>query len=283
MTTDMKLTRRGILGGAAGLLMGSVPAWAATPSFTSRRISVAVRGSGPDVLLIPGLATGAGIWNGTVAAVPGYRYHLVQLRGFGGLAADANKSGPLIQPVVAEIARYIGAAGLSRPAVVGHSMGGTLAMMLALRPPPAFGRVMVVDMLPEGAGMVGGTASGMGYLADQIGGYFTGTKAGRQLFADMVARQPGAQGSDPDVIATALTEMAHVNLGPQLARIPAPFRVLYAVPGDGQGRQAQTQRYRAAYAAARQAMLQPIGPSGHMIMQDQPAQFAMALRTFLKG
>jgi N-formylmaleamate deformylase len=246
-------------------------------------MSVTVRGSGPDVLLIPGLASGAGIWNGAVAAVPGYRYHLVQVRGFAGLAPDLNKSGPLIAPLVGELASYITQARLVRPALVGHSMGGTLAMMLAMRPAPALSRVMVVDMLPDGASMVGGTASGMGYFADQLSQYLTATKAGRQLFMQMLAQQPGAKGSDPDVIAMALRELAHTDLGPRLPALRAPMQVVYAVGGDAQLRQAQAQRYRSAYAAAKSTSLIPIAPSGHMIMNDQPAKFAAALRAFLKA
>lgn len=269
-----------LMAGLAALTLSGSRASAAP--FASRRINVTVRGSGPDVLLIPGLASGPGIWNDTRAAVPGYRYHLVQIRGFAGLAPDLNKSGPLIAPLVGDIAAYITQAKLIRPAVVGHSMGGTLAMLLATRPAPAIRKIMVVDMLPDGASMVGGTASGIGYLADQLSSYFTSTKAGRQLFTQMLAQQPGAKGSDPDVIAAALRELAHTDLGPRLPTIRAPMEVVYALGGDAATQRAQTQRYRSAYAAAKSIKLLPISPSGHMIMNDQPAKFAAALLAFLK-
>ncbi|CAN5275434.1 alpha/beta hydrolase [soil metagenome] len=279
-------TRRHVLMGAAALLFAPFAPALAAPApaapFASRRITVTVRGSGPDVVLIPGVASGPGIWNGVLTAVPGYRYHLVQVRGFAGLAADANESGPLIGPLVDEVARYITASALARPAIVGHSMGGTLAMLLALRPAPTVGRVMVVDMLPDGAGMVGGTASGMGYLADQLGDYFTATAGGRRMFADMLSNSPGAKGSDPDVIANALRELAHTDLGPRLPRIVVPLKIVYAVAADAQERTGQMQRFRAAYASARTAVLQPIGPSGHVIMADQPVRFAASLAAFLK-
>lgn len=281
MTFDPVFSRRSLLAtGAAMLAMPAVPALAAP--FESRRIAVTVRGAGPDVLLIPGLASGPGIWNRTVAAVPGYRYHLLQVRGFGGLAADLNKTaGPLLAPLVGEIARYATAAGLRRPAVIGHSMGGTLAMMLGLRPAPAIGRIMVVDMLPEGAGMVGGTASGMGYLADQMSQYFTGTKAGRKMFADMLANSAGGADSDPDVVAKALNELAHTDLTSSLPKLKVPFEVAYALPADRDGQAMQRQLFTAAYAKA-QAKLLPIGPSGHVIMADQPNLFAAAVKAFLK-
>ncbi|WP_446741424.1 alpha/beta fold hydrolase [Sphingobium yanoikuyae] len=274
------MDRRGLLCGAGALAAGwAMPALAA--DFASRRIMVTVRGSGRDVLLIPGLASGPGIWNGVTGQMPGYRWHLVHVRGFAGLAADANGSGPVVQPVADEIARYIAAAGLRRPAVVGHSMGGTLAMMQGLK--GLASRVMVVDMLPAGAAMVGGTANGMGYLADQLSQYFTGTAAGRRYLAQIVAQAPGAEGSNPEVIATALRDLANTDLGPQLGRIEVPMSVVYAVGADQAQSVEITRRFRAAYAAKKDAKLLPIGPSGHVVMADQPTRFNAALGNFLKG
>jgi N-formylmaleamate deformylase len=261
---------------AGGLMLGG-PASAAP--FASRRIAVTVRGTGRDVLLIAGLASGPGLWNGLMTAVPGYRWHLVHVRGFAGLAADANASGPLVQPLADEIARYASAAGLVRPAVIGHSMGGTLAMMLGLK--AVAGRLMVVDMLPEGAAMVGGTAQGMGYLADQLGQYFTGTKAGRAYLAQILAQAPGAKGSDPDVITNALRDLANIDLAPQIGRIDAPMEVVYAVGSDPAQANAIGRTFRAAYAAKKGIRLVPIGPSGHVVMADQPARFAATVRDFL--
>ncbi|MFD2428572.1 alpha/beta fold hydrolase [Sphingobium scionense] len=278
--TDGLMDRRGLLCGAGALAAGwAMPALAV--DFASRRITVTVRGSGRDVLLIPGLASGPGIWNGVTGQMPGYRWHLVQVRGFAGLAADANGSGPVVQPVADEIARYIAAAGLRRPAVVGHSMGGTLAMMQGLK--GLASRVMVVDMLPAGAAMVGGTANGMGYLADQLSQYFTGTAVGRRYLAQIVAQAPGAEGSNPEVIATALRDLANTDLGPQLYRIGVPMSVVYAVGADQAQSVEITRRFRAAYAAKKDAKLLPIGPSGHVVMADQPTRFNAALGNFLKG
>ncbi|CCW16658.1 hypothetical protein EBBID32_9960 [Sphingobium indicum BiD32] len=274
------MDRRALIGGvlAAGGLLWSGTAEAVP--FSSRRIAVTVRGSGRDVLLIPGLASGPGIWNGVLGAVPGYRFHLVQVRGFAGLAPEANASGPLVQPLADEIARYITMSGLKRPAIVGHSMGGTLAMMLGLK--GVAGRVMVVDMLPAGAAMVGGTASGLGFLADQLGGYLTGTVAGRRYLAQIVGQAPGAKGSDPDVIASALRDLANIDLGPQLARLSVPLEVVYAVGADREQAAIIASRFRAAYAPKKDALLRAIGPSGHMVMADQPVRFHAALGTFLK-
>src|SRR5215210_7519759 len=130
------------------LVMATTAPASARPGFASDRITVEVRGSGPDVVLIPGLSSSPEIWSGSVAAVPGYRYHLVHVSGFAGKAPGANASGPVVAPVAEEIARYIRDRKLRRPALVGHSLGGSWAMMVAARHPELASRVMVVDMMP---------------------------------------------------------------------------------------------------------------------------------------
>src|SRR5688500_18668720 len=99
--------RHFLLAGLALTLAGCLPAAQAAPPFQPTRFSVQVRGNGPDVILIPGLTSGRTVWNGTVAAVPGYRYHLLQVAGFAGEPARGNEEGAVVAPLADEIARYI--------------------------------------------------------------------------------------------------------------------------------------------------------------------------------
>lgn len=284
--------RRTVLTSGLALMAGMAAGAAALPgsalaaAFASKRLAVTQQGlagpKGRDILLIAGLASGPDIWKGLAARLPGHRLHLVHIAGFAHMPAGSNGTGPLLAPLVEELARYITSRTMQAPAVIGHSMGGTLAMMLALRRDVAIDRLMVVDMLPEGAAMLGGTAQGLGYLAGQLNGYLSGTKAGRQMLARMVMDTPGAEGSDPQVVAQALTELAQTDLTPRLAALTRPLKVIYALPSDRDMAASQQRRYQAAYASARTASLTGIGPSGHAVMLDQPARFAEAVGTFLK-
>src|SRR5688572_25279555 len=161
---------------------------AAAAPFKPTRISVAVRGNGPDVILIPGLSASRGIWNGTVAAVPGYRYHLVQVAGFAGTPAAGNAAGRVAAPVADEIARYIAANRLERPAIVGHSMGGSIALMVGARHPALAGRLMVVDMLPSPARPFGVPSAAIKPLAKLIGGEVAGADRFRRDLKSLVGR-----------------------------------------------------------------------------------------------
>ena len=69
--------------------------------------------------------------------------NLHQVSGFAGDAARGNRAGPVIAPLADEIARYIVDRRLARPAIVGHSMGGTLAMMIAPQQPGHFAEQLV--------------------------------------------------------------------------------------------------------------------------------------------
>lgn len=285
MEADMTLNRRAFLLGTGAATLFGLTGAAPVPGFSSTRLSVTVRGSGPDVVLIPGLAGSRDVWNGTIAAVPGYRYHLVQVAGFAGAPAGGNARGAVVAPLVEEIARYIRTAGLRRPALVGHSMGGTLAMMVASRYPAQVGKVMVVDMLPQPAGLLGYSARDAGSLANAFRSV-TATQGGRNLVNSLIGMFAGEQGqdrrSDPDVVARATNELASIDLDRDLPRIAVPLTVVYASPDEA--RRAATERtYRSGYAGKRDAKLVRIDNSGHMIMYDQPTRFGAALKAFLAG
>jgi N-formylmaleamate deformylase len=270
---------------AAPVIAGPAAPVAAAEAFAPTRFTVEVIGTGPDVILIPGLTASKNMWHPAVAAVPGYRYHLIQVSGFAGAPARGNAQGEVLGPLADEIARYIRANHLGRPAVVGHSMGGTLALMLAERHPDEVGKVMVVDMLPQPAELLGASPTSIGGLADTLRD-LSGTAFGRSLI-DSAIRAFGNDRvantrSDPDVVARAAHELALTDLTPELPRIRAPLTVLYAAPDPELGPAADSV-YREAYAGDPAARLVRIDGSGHMIMADQPRRFEAELKRFLAG
>src|SRR5688500_6296354 len=127
--------RRFLIAAFALGMFGCAPSATEAAPFQPTRFSVQVEGSGPDVILIPGLTAGRDVWQPTARALPGYRYHLIQVSGFAGEPARGNAQGAVVTPLADEIARYIVDRRLERPAIVGHSMGGTVAMLIGARRP----------------------------------------------------------------------------------------------------------------------------------------------------
>jgi pimeloyl-ACP methyl ester carboxylesterase len=292
-------SRRRLIAGAVAALacLPLSSAWAAP--FASERISVRTQGSGPDVVLVPGLNSSPRAWALTVAAMPGYRFHLVQISGFAGQPVGANTSGNVAAPVAEEIARYIAESKLQQPAVVGHSMGGTIGLMLAARHPEALSRLMVVDMIPYLGAMFAGptaTPAQVTVVADRIAaGMRSATPEQRTARAgetiNGMVDNPGMRAgaikdsldSDADVGTRAFRELLVTNLTPELGKIAVPVMVLYVQPKSVPTPPAQFDAvYKAAYAPVKNLTMKRIPDSAHFIMWDQPQRFQAELAAFLK-
>jgi pimeloyl-ACP methyl ester carboxylesterase len=288
---------------AAAPAVPEVPADPGTPAanFSSDRIGVTVMGSGPDVVLIPGLSSTPAVWNSTMAALPGYRYHLIHVSGFAGRPAGANAEGSYLIPVADEIARYMREAQLDHPAVVGHSMGGSWAILVASRHPEAVGKVMVVDMLPA----IGVMFRRPGMTEEQVSGMIdqmqtmmaNASEDQRRMFTSMsisqMTRTESAKAgiiaeslaSDQAVAAQGFADLARTSLLEDVGRIRAPLVVLYTDPGGasqlGYGPEQIDRLYQMSYRAAPQAVVRRAPDTMHFIMYDNPAFFQAQLRDFL--
>ena len=267
--------------------------------FASDRLHVRVEGQGPDVIFIPGLTSSPEIWQGAVDHLDGrYRVHRIHVNGFAGAEAGANATGPVSAPVAEEIARYIREQGLNKPAVVGHSMGGTIGMILAARHPDLVGKLMVVDMIPfMGAmfGAPGATAESVTPVADQV--YAGMANSPRATYDEQAtasingminteARRAEAlehmRQSDQKVAASAFRELIVTDLRPELSRITAPVEVLYVKFNDARMTPEITDGiYRMSFATLPSAQLKRIDDSAHFIMWDQPDRFNAELDAFL--
>jgi pimeloyl-ACP methyl ester carboxylesterase len=235
-----------------------------------------------------------------VKAVPGYRYHLVQVSGFAGQPKGGNTAGPVAAPVAEEIDRYIQEADLRQPAVIGHSMGGTIGMMLAERHPGDLSRLMVVDMFPFLGMLFGGpgaTAASVEPIADRIGASMAAAspdernKRAVDTINGMVnneAMRPAAiedsLRSDTGVGARAYRELVVTNLIPELQKITVPLTVLYIQPKSVPISAEQFDSvYKGAYSPVQKLTLKRIPDSAHFIMWDQPVRFQAEVKEFLDG
>lgn len=292
------ISRRTLLAGAVAVLAAFPLTHAFAAPFASERITVRTEGTGPDVVLIPGLNSSPRAWTSTVAALPGYRYHLVQISGFAGQPVAGNKEGNVAAPVAEEIARYIKESELKQPAVIGHSMGGTIGIMLAGRHPAALSRLMVVDMVPYLGTLFAGpgaTPAKVEAVADMIA---TGTRAAtpeqramraNDTIAGMVNTEAMRAGavkdsteSDPDVSSRAFRELIVTNLVPELQKITVPVTVLYVQPKSVPVSAEQFDAvYQSTYAPVKNLTLKRIPDSAHFIMWDQPKRFQTEVAAFL--
>ncbi len=296
---------------AAALALTATPALAKPAPPTSAatqpaRFSVIVEGKGPDVILIPGLASPRNVWDGVRGDLARhYRIHLIQIRGFAE-PGGANLIGPVLDPFVAELAAYIAANHLDHPRVIGHSLGGLAALELTARHPGMTGPLMIVDSLPF-IGLLFSPAATVAMVTPQAGTMrdallqragaapqdlttplpdcSAATPASAPAIVPGMSSTPrgnclvNAWGKQADqrVVAQAMYDDFTADVRPDLARIAVPITLLYP-QGDGARADAL---YRGAYAGAAAMTYVPVKDSAHFIMLDQPAVFAAALSAFL--
>jgi pimeloyl-ACP methyl ester carboxylesterase len=287
-----------VLTAALPAAVSAEPAVQTRTAFASDRLSVEVVGAGPDVVLIPGLASSREVWRPLANRLSAtHRVHLVQLAGFAG-EPWTHGDGPFVEPEVAELARYIAEARLDRPAVIGHSMGGLSGLLLAQRQPALVGRLMIVDALPFYSALFGPTVTvetarpvAAQMAAAMIAADEATYRVQQQQAAQGLARDPAIReamvawslASDRRAVAAAFSDVVTTDARPGLAAMTTPVTALYATDADGGPPPALAEAlWTQEYATLRGVKLVRIDGARHFIMADQPALFDAAVDEFLR-
>ncbi|MET3027422.1 alpha/beta hydrolase [Flavobacterium sp. UW10123] len=99
-----------------------------------------------SIIFIPGFASSGEVWNDTKAVFDkDFTCYTLTMAGFAGVKAQPN---PSFENWKNEIANYIKDNKIEKPILVGHSMGGGLALAIAADYPELIGKIVVVDALP---------------------------------------------------------------------------------------------------------------------------------------
>jgi pimeloyl-ACP methyl ester carboxylesterase len=270
------------------------PAPLATPAPIHAGSLTAYRyGSGSRTLvLLPGIGCGAWVWDSTVAALRSkYTIYAVTFPGFDGLA-------PVKPPYMAAfadgVAQLLRQEKVQRPVLVGHGMGGDVALSVAIADPGSVGGIVAVDTLPINPPLQPGeTLASRGSPAPALPGLLNGSQddyeeSTREATAMKVTNPATAAGiaarslrSDRATVSGVASELAATNLGAGLPRITAPILVLAASSAYSPDQTAEF--YRAQYANAKSVTVRAIPNSRHFIMYDQGAEFLSALSAFVDG
>jgi len=254
-----------------------------------------VVGSGPDLVLVPGLGSSPAVWDGVRDSLAkDYRLHLVHVAGFAGRAAEGDPA-TLVERTKAEVIRHLDCQKVERAAYAGHSMGGFLGLTLAADHPDRIARVVVVDSLPffplifnpaATAELAAPQAAGMQaqIIAQDDATFAAGQRMGVRSLVQDPARQAQVVDwsltSDRASFAGAIHALMTTDMRPRLGDITVPVTVL-AAANPFAPRARVEPLYAAAYQGLEGVALNIIEDSYHFIMFDQPAAFEAALRAGL--
>lgn len=286
------------------LALTSASLWAATPApVTTGSLKIEQHGNhGSPVILIPGLAGGPWVWQGTVTHLEkDHVVYVLTLAGFDGTPAPAT-GGNFFDLADQSLYQWLQKANVHKPILVGHSLGGALALRFAGEHPDLLAGVVAVDGLPIFPGMDRisddqrkamattmqakmSSATPEQFQAQQLAymekiGVLDPNLAKR--YAPMNAR------SDIKTTAQYMAEDLASDLRPGLKNANVPILEIspYNAPDFSSGPMAMSEQQKAGYyksllANAPNAKVVSISPARHFVMLDQPLKFQQTLDGFI--
>lgn len=268
---------------------------------TFEGLAVSVEGKGPAVIFIPGLNSGANVFKDTCNAIKKTNQcHLINLPGFAGVAPlPANDTDFLID-MRDRIEHYLQTKKLTKVTLVGHSLGGTLSLMIAQHASETVNKLVIIDALPYYAAIqnVAATPETMKPQADQMRAMMLKQpmedylKYGEQNLRGMSNNPERVdilkewfKTSDRTTTAAAMHSMMVTDLRQSIADIKIPVRVLgswAAYQSFGSTKESTRAIFAAQYAALKQVDIRMSETGYHFLMWDDADWVNKQIAEFLK-
>ena len=245
-------------------------------------IHVDQHGAGDPVILLPGFATPASVWDETIENIQGeYTYYQVSYAGFNGLAPVDT---PWYQSVREALFDYVESNNLNNLTLIGHSMGGNLATEVAATMPERVQQLIIVDAIPcmREVMMPGVDPKYIRYDSPPVTRMLQMSEDSMRhtvrMTAQNMTQQPARvdtlvqwmMRADRETYVYGYTDLLKMDLRPQLDQISAETLILGAPsPDEAVVRQNYTEQY--ANLANKTIRIAP--DSRHFIMFDQPEWF----------
>jgi pimeloyl-ACP methyl ester carboxylesterase len=253
-------------------------------------IHVEKTGKGTPVIFLPGFITPGSVWTETVKNLKGkHEAHLVSYAGFNGLAPIAM---PWYATIKNELVAYIKANKLTNIKLIGHSMGGNLAVDVAAEVGSALDRIIIVDALacmrdvmmpgvpaealqyesPYNKQMLEMSADAFAQTANMMAEGMTSVPEKQMLLKSWILE------ADRTTYVYGYTDLLKLDLRPTLATIQVPVLILGA---PFPTKEIVMPNYEKQYANLTNKTLE-IAPGGrHFIMFDQPEWLYNQINAFL--
>jgi pimeloyl-ACP methyl ester carboxylesterase len=261
---------------------------------------VTVEGSGQPIILIPGLSSHGSVWNETVAKYKdNYQTYVVTLPGFAGVKPMDLSSGFLV-PIKEELLNYIEDNNLNKPIVIGHSLGGFMAMLMAIDKPDGFDKIVLVDSAPFFSALQNpmATVETAKAMADMTRNQMQGqSKEMLSASLDMmlpamildkqnieIAKNWGLN-SDGPTVGLAMYELMTTDLRDKIAVIESPVMLLgawVAYKNYGATHESVESNYSNQYSKVQDFQIHLTDVGQHFIMWDDAEFYFKNLNKFLK-
>jgi pimeloyl-ACP methyl ester carboxylesterase len=112
-------------------------------------LDIHLEGKGDAVIFIPGLNSGASVFEETCTVIKAnHQCHLMGLPGFAGNPARSANEKDFLVDMRDRIEHYLHTKKLKNVTLIGHSLGGTLSLMIGQHAPSLIAQIVIIDALP---------------------------------------------------------------------------------------------------------------------------------------
>ncbi|MGF1559106.1 MAG: alpha/beta fold hydrolase [Flavobacteriaceae bacterium] len=261
-------------------------------SAQTRSFEVTVEGSGQPILLFPGFTCTADVWDSTIVELSKeYECHLFTFAGFGDVPAIEK---PWLSKIKNDIVNYVSNNKIENAILIGHSLGGALALWLASEENSTYSKLIVVDALPStGALMIPNfnsetivyesewnkqllemDAAGFDAMATQMAFGMTLNEEKRKQLKEWILL------ADRETYVYGYTDLLKLDLREDISNIKTPVTILAATYPYGMDMAKST--YEGQYKKLGRYEIEYAEGSAHFIMYDKPEWFLDQIMKHIK-
>lgn len=244
-----------------------------------------VYGRGHPVILLHGWLGSWGLWRETMTYLgQNYRTYALDFWGFG--ESGRKRSTYKVQDFVSLVNQFMDQLGIASAPLVGHSMGGTVSLSVALDYPERVEKVVII-----GSPIVGSSLAlplklaGIPINARLLFTFFPLFRAAMRLASPFICSDPEFPDlMDRDLSRTTLESflisiatLRKTDLRPRLNQIQIPVMGMF---GDADNI-VNPQQWKPLQEGLPNARIERFSQAGHFIMLDEPPLFLSILKDFL--
>lgn len=266
----------------------------AKTKFLSEYFTVSTFGEGPDLILVPGLASSPDVWDQTISAFQNtHTLHVIHVSGFAGSDPRGNAGNEnILEDLSADLVAY--SQTLDAPAhLAGHSLGGLVSLQTALDPHANLNGLTIVDVLPFFSVLIDPNATAetiapMGAMmkATLIAQSDEVFESRQAATINALVKSPESRelvlswslSSDRAVMGQAMAEVVALDLRDKMSGISVPVTVIYARDPEIPNMPNIEALYKDLYAPLPYGTIEPIDDAFHFVMLDQSERFIEILR-----
>ena len=253
---------------------------------------VIVKGKGEPVLLFPGFACTGEVWDDTVVELSkNYECHIFTLAGFGTVAPIEK---PWLIKIKEGVKEYVKNQKLKNPTIIGHSLGGSLGLWLAIEEENPYSKLILVEALPSIGAlfMPNFKSEDMVYdsprnnqmlqmntvafesMAEQMANGMTLNEDKKSQIKNWIIQ------ADRETYVYGYTDLLKLDLRNDIAKINIPVIVLAAT--HPYGKEMVEKTYKKQYQNLETYDIEYAENAAHFIMYDNPSWFLTQLIKHLK-